>query len=183
MKKTALILGGGDTLWSDLGKAHGFGRFDATLAINDAVAHYQGPIDYGVTLHPEKMPKWAKDRHEKGFKKPKHWVCHKAGKCPENDWVTFDMRKDYQWTDFSGSGSSGLFAVKTALEEGFNRIVLCGVPMTQTPHFWDKKPWDQWASFWEAWKHNKPKFKNEVRSFSGNTKELLGEPTLDWFVK
>lgn len=78
------------------------------------------------------------------------------------------------------SGSSGLFAVKVALIDlGYEDVVLCGVPMTATPHFDDNVPWPEVDLFKLGWEQALPQIDGRVRSMSGWTRELLGAPNED----
>ncbi|TBE67428.1 hypothetical protein [Rhizobium ruizarguesonis] len=180
--KTCVILGGAACVWDDLEQAREFGPFDATIAINDMLAHYQGEIDFAVSLHPEKFNEWMAARDAKGFSRPKTFVAH-ANNTEQGRQGAFwlDIVMDYRWPGMGSSGSSGLFAVKVAIEQGFDRIILCGVPMDGAQsHFFDKAPWSEVNAFTEAWGVANPFIRDVTRSMSGQTKEWLGHPTKDW---
>lgn len=180
--KTCLVLGGASCVWDDLEQAKEFGPFDATIAINDMLAHYSGQIDFAVSLHPEKYAEWMAGRDAKGYQRPKVFVAH-SNNTEQGRQKAFplDIVMDYRWPGMSASGSSGLFAVKVAVEQGFDRIILCGVPMDgKQSHFFDKTPWSEVHSFTEAWSIAHEFIRNVTRSMSGNTKEWLGYPSKDW---
>lgn len=182
MPLTCLVLGGGACVWDDLEKAREFGPFDATIAINDMLAHYEGEIDFAVSLHPEKYHLWMQERDGKGMPRPKAFVAH-SNNTEQGRQKAFplDIVTDYRWPGMGGSGSSGLFAVKVAIEQGFDRIVLCGVPMDgKQSHFFDKTPWSEVTAFTEAWTIANPFIRDVTRSMSGNTKDWLGYPTKEW---
>jgi hypothetical protein len=83
----------------------------------------------------------------------------------------------------NASGSSGLFAVKVAMEAGYDRIILAGVPMqVEGAHFFNASPWGEVGSFTEAWKIALPRIAPHVRSMSGWTKDLLGYPSFEWLA-
>ena len=176
--KSALILGGADCVWEDMEAAQALGTFDATIAINDVLAYYDGPIDYAVSLHPQKYVIWMKERDRKDFQKPDCFVAF-AG-YPEAGCYPIDLVIDYKWPGMGTSGSSGLFAIKLAIDRGFTKIVLCGIPMTPAPHFFDGKEWGQVEQFWPTWKLMINHFSDQTRSMSGRTMELLGTPTRQW---
>lgn len=181
---SAVILGGAASVWDDHERAREIGRFDATIAVNDALAHYPGEVEIAATLHPEKLSDWLAARDAAGYSPPTIIAAHKGNTqvgrrnaCPV-DYVT-----DYRWPGMSASGSSGLFAVKVAIEHGFERIVLCGVPMqADGRHFFDARPWSEVNSFTEAWKAALPRINGATRSMSGWTRQLLGAPTPEWLA-
>lgn len=176
----AVIIGGADCVWSDLEKAEALCDFDILIAVNDAGAEYPGIVDYWVTLHPEHLPRWVNKRRENGFTDAYCTVAHASNSMigRRNAYPVDDL-VPYTWP-----GSSGLFAVEVAIKRiGADRVVLCGVPMTAVPHFFDHAPWNAVAGFWEAWPAALPHIKGKVRSMSGRTMELLGEPTPEWLVE
>lgn len=182
MPLTCLVLGGGACVWDDLEQAREFGPFDATIAINDMLAHYGGAIDFAVSLHPEKYHLWMQERDGKGLPRPAKFVAH-AGNTQEGRNAPFpvDIVTDYRWPGMNASGSSGLFAVKVAIEQGFDRVILCGVPMDgKQSHFFDKTPWTEVQSFTEAWGVARPFIAEFTRSMSGKTRDWLGAPSLEW---
>ncbi|MCW2309734.1 hypothetical protein [Rhodobium gokarnense] len=184
MARSVVILGGAKCVWEDLDNARRFGTFDATFAINDMLAHYPGEIDVFVSLHPEKAAEWLKQRDAKGFPRPKKRIAHENNtQQGRPNAFRIDETLEYRWPGMSGSGSSGLFAVKVAIGEGFDRIVLCGVPMTPEPHFFDGKPWSECSSFTKAWTEALRFYADKTRSMSGWTRDLLGEPTKDWLAR
>lgn len=184
MTKRVLVIGGADCVWDDMADAENLADFDALIAVNDAGIEYFGVVDIWATLHPEKLPGWLKRRDELGFSVPRLVYAHEGNTTetrpskPRIDKIT-----DYRFPGMSASGSSGLFAVKVAMEEGFDRIVLCGVPMqAERAHFFDKGPWKDVKSFSDAWLIALPHIRNTTRSMSGWTKELLGAPTPSWLA-
>jgi hypothetical protein len=79
------------------------------------------------------------------------------------------------------SASSGGYAAKVALDDGFDRVVLAGVPMeTGASHFTRAKPWLQRDSFTIGFEKSVPFFAGRVRSISGWTAEILGRPDPEW---
>ncbi|ASY62517.1 hypothetical protein SJ05684_c10600 [Sinorhizobium sojae CCBAU 05684] len=173
----AVVIGGGAPVWDELEQAESLCDFDLLIAINDAGAKYPGIVDYWVTLHPEKLGIWAKQRQENGFAPARHHVAHEDNThAARRNAFPLSFMVPYTWP-----GSSGLFAVEVAIKKlGCEKIVLCGVPMTATPHFFDNVNWDAVAGFWDAWPIAYPHIKDKVRSMSGRTKELLGAPSRAW---
>lgn len=178
----AIVIGGGDCLWNDIADARKLGTYQAVVAVNDAGAEYPGHVDIWASLHPEKFPIWAKKRENNGYAPAGMYVGHKGCSVEtRKDHIPLDYVTDYRWPPMSGSGSSGLFGVKVALEQGYDRIVLCGVPMLkESRHFFDAQPWAAVDSFTEAWKQAFRFYADNTRSLSGWTASLLGRPTRDW---
>lgn len=151
---------------------------DAVVAVNHMIARWAGELDYAITLHPEMLEAWQVQRHRRGFPEPSISIAHEAKPGPRIDRVV-----DYRWPGMNASGSSGLFAVKVALEEGFDRIILAGVPMTADGgHITYGGPWALVNSYTGAWKEALPRLVGKVRSMSGWTKDLLGLPSDEWLA-
>ena len=143
------------------------------IAVNDAGWLYEGVVDHWATLHPELFPEWLENR-------------------PDRDGVQFwtapDRTRRFPLLDYNtiahwGTGSSSLFAVTVALYMGYDRIVLCGVPMESQPHAdgastWEGEPWpDREVQIHrEGWRYHRDKL-GAVRSMSGWTRDLLGAPS------
>lgn len=164
MPDKAVILGGGHTLWADLAQIADVSQ-RLVIAINDAGVAYQGRVDYWVTLHPEKLPKWTEQR--KG-NQDYETISHKTRKGARVDRVVREL-----W-----AGSSGLFAAQFAVNDlGCTDVILCGVPMTPTGHFFSSDPWRHCEKYRRGWKEAEPVFAGRVTSLSGWTRELLGAPS------
>lgn len=138
------------------------------FAVNDAAVDYPGALTAFCTLHPEKLAMWLAARRAAGRPDPADVIAHQ--RHPLVDEVL-----DYQWPGMTGSGSSGLFAVKAALLRGY-RVVCCGVPMDgKRTHYSNSTFKSDVNAFRDAWLIAKPRMQN-VRSMSGWTAELLGTP-------
>lgn len=173
--KTAWVLGGGDTLQEDIGKASRFGEPDAVVACNDAGAVWGGDLDAWVSLHPNKFPKWIAEREAKGYPAARRYFGHRSEMKGYPDFV---IRAQHKFEGQNGAGgSSGCFAAKVALTDlGFDRVVLCGVPMEpKANHFFDAKPWHSCERYWREWQNIPAAHRARMRSMSGRTKRMLGD--------
>jgi len=172
----ALVLGGGEGVWDEvLAVEEMYGRqWDGlVIGVNDVASHWPRDLDHWCTLHPEKLPAWKQVRKQYGF---------------PGDYLVWGRREQLvdrmirPW----GGGSSGLLAVTVAYALGCQRVVLCGVPMTDTPHFHEsfvhqrKGVWGSSNTHWRVWKMMEHRMQGWVKSMSGRTKELLGAPTAAW---
>ena len=161
--RAALVLGGAQCLWDDVEAALRLGEYGAVIACNDAGASWPGPLDAICSLHEDKLRKiWLVRRARAGYVPP-NVIATKA-------------THTHQFDGQTASGSSGLFALKLALIDlGFERAVLCGIPMDIQPHFFGGDFWPGAKSHKRGWEQALPVIKDRARSMSGWTKELLGD--------
>jgi len=68
------------------------------------------------------------------------------------------------------SGSSTLLGVKVALRFGYRKIILCGSPLDDP----------KYVQFRPGWLFVQDMIRDTVRSMSGWTRTILGEPTEEW---
>ena len=176
----ALVIGGADCIWTDVQASErlfGAQWWDLVVAANDIGCHWPRRLDAWATLHVEKMQRWREDRDRRGH--PAGYVTYsRSGKKRRGIDETVHHR--------FGGGASGLLAVSVALHLGADRIVVCGVPMTKSPHFDESavhpkgKPWPSPDAHWKKWRHHAAVLSQVIRSMSGRTQEMFGAPTADW---
>jgi len=181
--KKVIILGGARCLWTDYEAAMKLTSFDAVCAVNQAGRYFPERLDYWCTLHPERLLAWQNARHDEGYNNDYFSIAHEKPETFELgiSYPRIDKAVDFRYPGMTESGSSGLLAVKAMQEEGFERIVLAGVPMNMSQaHFHDEKPWHERDMFIAAWNISLPFIHQSVRSMSGWTSELLGFPSHEW---
>lgn len=166
-----LIVGGGRCVWDDLQRIS-VNNYDI-MCMNDIIMHLPYRINHVYSNDDKMLTNWVaarRPRYKKDFEENilKH-TCQ-TGNC-------------IVWP-FPGHGSSGLNACYTGLALGYTEIVLAGVPLDDSGHYFDP-PWvktnfvkevgmrDGEIKFWANAKRNI--FNGKVRSLSGRTKELLGD--------
>lgn len=172
--KVAIVIGGAECVWADyeqtkalLGPIVEYKDW-TTFVINDSIPLFPDWVDHAVSLHPNKFKDWAHKRNELKLNIPYRVWAHRAAP------LVTDHTKDW-------GGSSGLFACKVALELGYRRIILCGVPMDEkAKHIVRGVPWQPARAFWRAWETHMKDIKGFVKSFSGRSCGHLGAPTLEW---
>lgn len=190
---TLLVMGGGRTIWEDLEKfphqgdlgTHESSSFVAAdvMAINDIGAYYHHTIRHWATLHTDYMAGWMKYRLGHNYGNRGHVFTH--GQRP-------DPAIQFVWDLEAQGGTSGLFGVLVGLLLGYQKIVLAGMPMDNSGHFFgpsSKAVQDDSTCFadrvvtgtWQWARDNV--FKGRVRSLSGRTRERLGEPDKAWLQK
>lgn len=171
----ALVLGGADTLQSDLDQAAQLIDPHACtiVATNDAGVYWPSRLDHWVTMHPTELPHRMERRRKLG---------HPDGYTTWTRPYPHGMKDREKLCDrtISGySGSSGLVAVGVAVETGHHAI-LCGMPMDIRPHFNREGVWEKAETYRERWIELHAELAPLVRSFSGWTRERFGAPKKEW---
>jgi hypothetical protein len=173
MPRLALILGGAVCVWDDLERFRVLWPHDCvTIATNETGWLYPGRLDYWISLHPENFArkKWLMKRPAKDYRT----VSHRSRKD-----MPIDLILEH-W----GAGSSGLYAVTLAEYLKAPAAVLCGVPLDDQGNV-DGRP--HWAmkevnTHRQGWEKQRDRIAPWVRSMSGWTRDLLGEPTAEWLA-
>jgi hypothetical protein len=174
-----IILGCGRSVWDDYFKASAFFRRRhieqeyEVMCVNDIVVHFKvEPVQHMVSIHSDLI-------------NPLLYIGNKRNK---RGVITHSITKgngvDIVWGINDTSGTSSCVAVKIALLLGYRKIVLCGVPMDNSGHYYDPKDSNKnkssmfEKSSFEPWV--KMVQNDKIKSISGRTKELFGEPTRGW---
>jgi len=172
-----VIVGGGRCVWDDLrqlGFHHDCLPQTDIMCINDIVMHFPGKVKHFFSNDSNWTPHWLKARRhllERAYG-PIEYVhtCHTGAR--------------YNWP-WPGHGTSALGAVYSALAMGYNPIVLCGIPLDDSGHYFEA-PWID-SNFTKEigfkgtgkvkyWSEARDKiFQGKVTSMSGRTKVLLDE--------
>jgi len=167
--RVAIIIGGAVRAMEDYERAATLcTNAEVTLfIINDMIATFPYYAENAVSLHPDKLTGWLTQRKNNNHPSVKNIWGHR----PFEDIVT---NHTADW-----GGSSGLFSIKIARYElGFERIILCGIPMDPAAnHFVRKVRWNAAQAFWRAWVTREKEIKPYVRSLSGGkTEAMFGVP-------
>lgn len=171
----ALVLGGAASVMADAEAALAMFRPDAVFAVNNMIVDWPDRLDFACTLHPERTADWP------GIEEAIRRRCVIHGRNRPETWGHKPARGIDRFTN-DWRGSSGLFAVRVALHEGFTRIVLAGVPMSVQPHYFDRRAWAQAGAFHKGWRQYRAQLLPHVRSMSGWTADFLGKPTIEWLA-
>jgi hypothetical protein len=170
----AMVLGSANTLYEDSGRARALlrGHDPVVIACNHAARDWPGRVDHWATMHPDQLPGWAAQRARQGYTRVGRYWYARHRICP----AVIEATPVESW-----GGSSGLLCVTVAFELGCERIILAGVPMLKmAKHFDDQRNWDEARAYHRAWEAKLERMRGRVKSLSGWTRELLGEPTEDW---
>lgn len=173
----ALCIGGAECVWDDLAR---FGEFhcepDLVVACNDIITKWPDRLDAAVSMHPEQMGRWLRERAINHLPPPARVFAHLYA----HDVYTAFERVPHLFDGATESGSSGLFCVQVAMQQlGATKVVCAGMPMDGAPHFYGGKGWDGAQLHRVGWRQALPHLAN-VRSMSGWTRELVGAPTKEW---
>lgn len=166
-----LILGGGRCAWEDYGHVRPWKG--EIMAVNDIGAHLHDTVAHWVSLHPEYLPGWRNYRQRHCYGNGQVPICH-------SQLVAEGV--DVTWRLGNLGGTSGLYACFIGLMLGYTEIVLAGIPMDNSGHYFDP-PWTQQTGFSDdhatklSWEWAKVEiFGDRVRSLSGWTRDILGAP-------
>ena len=160
-----LIVGSAACVWDDMAR---WGKHKGrTIVVNRMIEQYQGRIWAGATLHPEMAEQFRAARAG-------NWRLY----APEPaEGVSHVHPKLRMW-----NGSSVLYAVRIALAEGADRVVVAGAPLDDSPHCYadgtSLRP--HLTQYRHGWERAVPELGGRVRSLSGWTARLLGSPTDKW---
>lgn len=116
-----LIVGGARCVWDDLLKIDR-SDFDI-MCVNDIIMHYPEDVKHGYSNDFRMLPKWIEARRP-GLN---------TGIIPHSCFGP----SSWPWP---GHGNSGLNACYTGLGLGYSEIVLAGMPMDDSGHYFDP-PW------------------------------------------
>ena len=174
----SLVLGGAACVYDDLKRAKALlGEPDIIIAVKDIWVEYP-KVDHVATYHIERIPRELAKRRALGYEDPKCVWTYQFFRHPKISLPVKYIR--------TTGGSSGYLGALVGLEVS-DKVVLAGVPMDPTmPHFHNRKygkPWKDGIAYLKQWHDNKTKLLGRVKSMSGFTKDLLGEPTLEWLYE
>ena len=135
LNKRLIVVGGARCVWEDLALMGIRGGEDNNgydvMCVNDIIMHYPGKVMHFFSNDHRWMPKWIEARRELHTRKyggVRH--THSCGTGGAHTWP------------WPGHGSSALGAVYTGLAMGYTTIVLCGIPLDDSGHYFDP-PWVQ----------------------------------------
>lgn len=117
-------------------------------------------MKYFATYHEEDIPLNADGSYK--------IICHKQYMNLVDIIRSIDLKKE-------PSGSSALLGTLVGIDEGYKKIILCGCPLEGKDD-----QGRQYRAFMPGWKYHESKLQGIVKSMSGLTKQLLGEPTREW---
>lgn len=176
--KPALIIGRAACVWEDVFQANYIlSQFDPiVIAVNVAGRDADRRLDHWVSYHPELFPKWIEQRRTNGFPDGYQlWTSSRGRRVTE-----WERKMGLSLVDSEG-GSSGMIALRVALQVGATHIILAGIPMENSYGQYDTgKNWDEAEMHSKTWEKLPPDIQARVRSMSGWTRRQFGYPTELW---
>lgn len=174
-----VICGGAACVWDDLQKLGIRGDsqnngYDV-MCVNDIVMHFPGRVLHAFSNDAKMFEFWLGARRKQ--------IVRAFGPV-EYVHTCNNRHAKYSWP-WPGNGTSALGAVHTGLAMGYRKIVLCGIPLDDGPHYFSP-PWGLSNFTREVpqrdggqmayWFKVSRQWQGRVTSMSGRTKELLGAP-------
>ena len=175
-----LVVGGARCVWNDIRPFHAEyggkfgGKFDV-ICVNDVGMHFPGPVKHLYSNNHLFLEKWKSARRDQFVS------TYGAIKLTHSQ----QQGGNVTWP-WPGSGTSGLGAVYTALALGYDPVIICGIPLDDSGHYFDMS--ETRSSFTKQvplkgsgvikyWhKAREDVFQGRVTSMSGRTRDLLGSP-------
>lgn len=168
---TLLIMGSAACLWDDMDNAP---QHNSKMAVNFTGMFYPKRIDHWTTLHPDWFSVWVDARTRNCNPTEVQTHSHIHGEDVKNVWDIPNI-----------GGTSGLFSVLVGLALGYERIILAGIPLDNTGHFWVPHRYQERKFIYDdgaikaVWKQAICNiFKGRVTSLSGNTRKWMGAPNV-----
>lgn len=160
MAERLLILGSAPCLEEDLARIPAHGRYDVMAIGLDAVDRCALPLKYVATNHLEDIEPIRRRRAAFGGNQDYRLISYKPG--PGVDIVQ---------PLGPVSGSSAILGAIAGLTLGYEKIVLCGCPLTGNAP--EGNPYEAFRPGWEV---EADRVRGRVFSMSGWTREFLGGP-------
>lgn len=184
---TVLITGDGGCLAKDVNRFESWGANHDIFAVNRSLVFHQRQVQHWAAVDLEETVWFTQNITDAQC--PEHQVYrHTIGDLPGA--VDFRWEMVYEWeNDYQQlviSGNSGYFAVLASIKMGYKKIILAGMPLDSTPHWYEdpsKNYGPNWAGHvytqWMDFKMQVPGAER-VRSMSGYSEFILGQATEDW---
>lgn len=175
-QETLVICASARCVWDDLKKIN-WSSHDI-MCVNDLVMHFPGVVKHAYSNDRHMLPRWVAARRPQYVDKfPGDIYVHT---CNGGEGL-------YVWP-FPGHGTSSLNAVYVGLAMGYENIILAGMPLDNSGHYfdppigWDSQVYSNFSNevadrdglprYWDM--AAKDIFGGRVKSLSGRTKDLLG---------
>jgi len=164
--KTCVVVGSGRCVWDDLERAEDIIGMDV-MCINDIGMHYPGVVTHWYSNDAVMLGRWALARRP-GLPTGTRLHTNNGAGGPVGEGM-----RVWEWVH----GNSGINAVKTAFALGYDRVVICGMPLDDKGHYFDppcvttnynnNSTLDDWVKY-------AVDCKEKVTVMSGNLKEIFG---------
>jgi hypothetical protein len=170
-----LIVGSAPCVFEDIEKFNELGVEHDTICINASLEAWGKECEHWCALDIGPMFGYAKLIKTRYPNIVRH--------APDINREKYAPFYDVFWQEIGiDGGTSGKFAVDIAIELGYKKIIIVGIPLSEDgKHFndqadsvWQTGVWAAWANFASSANAEK------VKAYSGFTKKLFGEPYKEW---
>ncbi len=187
MSDILLITGDGQCLPQDVKEFESWGIPHDVLCINRSIVFFQRPVQHWAAIDNEESVWFTQYLSQKVIPPTGRIWKHTIGGCAGYDfwWIAGHPKDASEYARWHWGGNSGYFGILIAQEMGYKKIVLAGIPLDNSPHWYDPADADgpAWMGFvyqqWMDYKMAVPKAEN-VRSMSGYTAFIFGKTSEEW---
>jgi len=168
------IVGSGRCVWEDTGSIPENAQ---VMTLNDMVTFFPGRIKHAYSNADWLLWFWVQGRRENYVREYGNDFDLHTNKVSRHKNVI-------EWP-FPGMGSSALPACYVGLALGYDSIILAGVPLDDTGHFFDPpeghslskgKRWSNFTNEAQEYIWKNARLGGKVKSLSGRSREWLGSP-------
>lgn len=186
--ETVLVTGDGGCLPDDVQRFEAFGIPHDLFCVNRSLLYFQRPVQHWAAVDAEESA-WYSQYVPAATESRGHIIRHTIGTCPvgyDVFWgIVDDLENENQKSIWAGN--SGYFAVLASLHMGYRRVVLGGMPLDRSAHWYEPEDdvgpnwvgacYTQWMDF----KMQHPEA-HRVRSLSGYSAFILGTADREWIA-
>lgn len=170
-----MVLGCAACVYEDAEKALELFTPDLIVAVNHIGTVYP-KVDHWASCHIDLFPQWVLERASNDLPAAQLWT--NETKIPNLSPAQKAMSiKGAPYCDTS-SGGLGIDVAVFGLKA--DKVVVCGVPLENGPHFYEGEQFTWQDPYRYKWTHNMNKWGDKVRSLSGWTRTQLSYPTPEW---
>lgn len=175
-----IVVGTGRTMWSDLAALSGFDAH--VMAVNMAGVFLQKKPDHWGSMHGEKFQWWLPLMHDQEGGVSFSPMGLNLGKQIEIHSDRGYVGVKHVWPHGvvpTRDGGSGLWSIRVGLKMGYSPVVMAGMPLDDSGHFYDEpgKAQATHGMFLSAFKQAvKDEFRGRVHSMSGASRDVVGAP-------
>jgi hypothetical protein len=184
----AFITGDGKSLIQDAKEFESWDIPHDLYSVNKSLLFHERPVRHWAAIDIEESTWFAENVNNK-IQNGRNITRHTIGYAPlayDFGWqMDYEFENDYQRRVWAGN--SGYFAILTALQMGYQQIVVGGMGLKWEPHWYesDEAPGPNWAGIvytqWMDFKMLVPE-SSKVRSMSGYSAFILGQAKKEWLT-
>ena len=178
---TVLITGDGRSLPSDVKEFESWNIPHDLYCVNRSMLFFQRQVTHWAAVDIEEAV-WFTQNVSRAVQYKRDIVRHTIGESTyafDVYWqMDFDFENEFQRRVLTGN--SGYFAVLTAIQMGYKRIIIAGMPLNMEPHWYEDEMeeglnWNGWCyTQWMDFKEKVPEA-DRVKSMSGYSAFILGK--------